>query len=95
MKKFLMSFALILIITLSAEAQTKGGHAIKWYWWNSPAVVMLAAPWYEKLWNFIRDNMEAHMCYRTNSVLNCCWSCNHRVNHFAGDPKAKWFPPKK
>ena len=94
MKKYILSIMLIIIVTLSAEAQ--GGRAIKFIRWPAtPTVVLVAMPWYEKLWNFIRDNMEAHMCYRTNSVLNCCWSCNHRVNHFAGDPKAKWFPPKK
>lgn len=86
-----MSIALMLIITLSASAQ--GGRAIKFIKWPAaPAVVLAAVPWYEKVWNFIRDNMEAQICYRSNSVKNCCWTCIHRVNHFPNDKTAKWSP---
>lgn len=98
MKKFLMSFALILIVTLSASAQ--GGRAIKFIKWPAtPAVVLTAMPWYEKVWNVLVKAGQWQYCNFVNGMNLLIPPdnpvCTHATNHFPNVKGSKWYPPKK
>lgn len=99
MKKYILSIALLVMVTLSASAQPKGGHAIKWYWWNSPAVVLIAAPWYEKAWDVLIKVGQWQYCNFVNGrnllIPQDNPVCTHATNHFPNVKGAKWYPPKK
>jgi hypothetical protein len=90
---------LMLIISLSVSGQTTGGHAIKWYWWGKPSIVLIDISWYEKAFNWLVNNLEASHCSRMNFMWHQVDSkipptCNHRINHVAKMKGGVWTPKK-